>query len=210
MGLDIYKYKIVDVSMMTLEEKDKYSSFKLEKDETNKNTIAFFETFKHFSIKEEQEYIHWVKTFEAIGLKYGDYEWRSTSNKGYEFVKKGSNYVINIFDDEDEAIKNQILTDPFEYVVINDEMLITYFESVDVIYAEENNYQRKGMDKSFYSDYLSGCWYVAESNINEDDGIFFAFTKELLDKAKNYSYDCDETPITKWELEENEFVFFSY
>jgi hypothetical protein len=203
MGLDIYKYEIINPSGKQKDYLERQNYFILKKTETNKNMISFFKNFKKFVVKKEGDYIDWKKSFENIGLNYSDYELRCTSHKGYEFVKKGSSYVLNIFDDED--LNNQ--NDPADYVLFNDEMLSVFKETVKTIYTEQIGYQRKGMKKEFYSDYLSGCWYVAESNISEDNGVYFAYNKTLLDKAKKFAEN--ETSIKNWTLKDNECVYFS-
>lgn len=184
MGLDIYKYRVV--------KKGTLGSDKQIFDDSTKNEIAFFEHFKDFVVYEDIEYYDWEKTFESLGYDENNYEW-----------------IYQRYNDEKEDTEfgyKEIGTD--KEISIFNSQCIPVIRSTPVLYIKNDNdfYQRKQMSTEFYSHYLGGCWYVAESAIPLDEGIRFAFTQELVDRAKEYA--DDGSPIKDLVLGENEFIYF--
>lgn len=190
MGLDIYKYRVVKADE---DEKENFHKFTFDLETTNKNMVALFEHFKDFVVEEVIEYYDWEKTFESLGLNHENYQWTyqrfNDEKQEWEFGYKetGTENEISILNSQCFSIKKKT---PVLYV--------------DNVYGF---YQRKQMSVEFYSHYYGGCWYVSDSAIPEDEGIRFAFTNELLDKAKLYAEIG--SPITHWTLEKDEFVEFN-
>lgn len=189
MGLDIIGCRVLtDVSEIT---KDT-SYIRCDKDETNKNILAFVKHFEKYIHSKSEEYLDFDTLFEQSNLKYDDYNFISYG------VEENGKVMFNF---------ENILTK--ELISFEESKIPTIFKDIQVIYYEGTNfYQRKGMKEEFYSEYLSGCWYVADSKIDKDDGILFAFTDELVEKAKTFAEKG--TPIKKFKLGELEFLDFDY
>ena len=185
MGLDIYKYRVVDKGTHG-------AHIHIFSDDT-KNEVAFFEYFKDFVTYEDIEFYDWEKTFESLGYDQNNYRWtyqgynEEKDDTEFKYKENGTENEISIF--HSQCIFKTVPTAVLFYVN-----------------AEPYFYQRKGMKKEFYSHYYGGCWYVAESAIPTDEGISFAFTQDILDKAKEYAED--DTPIKNCILGKNEFVYF--
>jgi len=61
--------------------------------------------------------------------------------------------------------------------------------------TKQIDYQRKGMNKEFYKNYLG-------------KEIYYFWTNSQLDKIKKY---CDEDePLMNWNLKENQFIYCWY
>jgi hypothetical protein len=61
------------------------------------------------------------------------------------------------------------------------------------------------MGDGFYK-FHYGCEYGSDDE-DSKDYIYFAFTNDVLDEAKNCAEP--ESPIINWALEKDEFVYFS-
>lgn len=186
MGLDIYKYRVVKSGTPE-------SRKQIFDEDPTKNEVAFFEHFKDFIVYDDIEYYNWEKTFESLGYDHTKYTW---SYQKYNDEKDDVEYGY-----DEIGTENTISIFHSQCISLTKSMPVLYIEDVPEFY------QRKGMSDEFYSDYYGGCWYVAESAIPPDEGISFAFTQELVDKAKEYA--DDESPIKNCILGENEFIYFS-
>lgn len=190
MGLDIIGCRVI-IDESEINKDTPYIRYT--KDETNKNILSFFKHFEKYIHSKDEEFLDFEKLFEEHKLKYDDFNLLS-----YGTEENGK--VMFTF----ENISNKDETISFEEIIIP-----IIIENIQVIYYENTNfYQRKGMKENFYSQYLSGCWYVADSKIDKDDGILFAFTDELVEKAKTFAEK--NTPIKKFKLSELEFLDFDY
>jgi hypothetical protein len=81
----------------------------------------------------------------------------------------------------------------------------------ETLYGIEVEYQRKCMNTEFFTEVLSGCWYVDDNTeVSKDDSLEAVTTKEEFDKIKEY-VSSDDCPLNNWEFVEGEnFIYFSY
>lgn len=180
MGLDIYCYTVVP------EKTEKSITYQLSIFEKNKHEIALFEHFKDFVTLKEEEIFNDKKFSDFIG---NDVECINfTSEDGY--------YIITLDNDRE--------------IFITEETYQSFFDSCQLktLYVIPYYLQRKGMSVKFYSEFLSGCWYIADSDNNEEDSPNVIFTNEMLKKAKTYA--DRNSPIKSLQLESNQFIYFSY
>ena len=61
----------------------------------------------------------------------------------------------------------------------------------------------------FYKKFYGNCWYVngEDTEIKEEDEMFFVLNNEELNKMKEYVEQ--EAPSMSWVLEKNQFVYIS-
>lgn len=197
MGLDIIKHRVV------AKDTEGASQILLPIDNPTPNQIALFEHFSDFVSEEIVEYYDWVATFKSLGLDANQYALRSERYDDHldEWVSTFHHKDYQ-YEDTDKNPPNSEIT-----IALKDAHLS--HEPTKILYVVNvpGHYQRKGMSVEFYSHYYGGCWYVADSAIPEEEGIMYAYTQEMLDRAKGYA-DQGE-PILNWVLEEDEFVYFS-
>jgi hypothetical protein len=190
MGLDIQKYRVVKPGQNP---EPNSHTFKLAVDTTNRNELAFFQHFRDLTYTVQSGYIDFEPWFDSKGLRFEDYR------------------LCAIRYDEhrnDTAFDYVLIADPsVEITAYQDELPEVIAEETALDVVSVPGYQRKQMSTEFYSDYLQGCWYVADASGDADDGIRFAYTQELLDRAKAYA-DPD-APIRQWQLNADEFVEFN-
>jgi hypothetical protein len=190
MGLDIQKYRVVKHSDKPLENGH---TFTLLVDNTNRNKQSFFQHFADYAYTVHTDYIDIGPWFESKGLRFEDYRFCSTRFCNHR---------------QDTAFDYELIADPSVTITAYQiELPEIVVEETAIDVEKVPGYQRKQMSTEFYSDYLQGCWYVADASGDEDDGIIFAYTQELLDRAKAYA-DPD-APIHQWQLAANEFVEFN-
>lgn len=217
MGLDINLFRVLKEKEYTkIKKQGEYDEltidgnhvyeFLLEPMETNKNIIGFFNKFeKHISKKKVPiHYLH--KTLDKLGYSPDDFI-EDNKVKDNEIVYN-VDYKWYTFGDFTLELK-----DGTEVNIRVGDMVLGEGD-VDVLYVVDPKkfYQRKNMSTAFYQEYLSGCWYVAESNIPEEDEIYYAYTQDLVDKAGKYVLYEEEGYKTVKDvvLEENEFLDFDY
>lgn len=95
------------------------------------------------------------------------------------------------------------------------------FETYQVIYSdveycikvEEKGYQRKGFkdDLSFFKQFFGSCWYVTNNvapNYEIQKYMPYCFKNEYLNLISK-TFEKEYNPIHNWQLEEDEFVYFS-
>lgn len=95
------------------------------------------------------------------------------------------------------------------------------FETYQVIYSdveycikvEEKGYQRKGFkdDLSFFKQFFGSCWYVTNNvspNYEIQKFMPYCFKNEDLNLISK-TFEKEYNPIHNWQLEEDEFVYFS-
>lgn len=95
------------------------------------------------------------------------------------------------------------------------------FETYQVIYSdveyyikvEEKGYQRKGFknDLSFFKQFFGSCWYVTNNvapNYEIQKYMPYCFKNEDLNLISK-TFEKEYNPIHNWQLEEDEFVYFS-
>lgn len=182
MGLDVYK-------MMVVEESEHF--FDLFEYEENKSMKALFNHFKNYAKDAVVEVDDWEKTFSDMGMHCEDWEWVSSTFDG-ESMK------VTFHNPETKDV-----------VKVNFEDVATKRVNVKRLFYTETAYQRKQMKTEFYTEFLSGCWYVSEDTQNEvEDSPDYVFTQQELNRAKSYA--TIGAPIVDWNLKDNEFVYFSY
>ena len=183
MGLDIYKCKL---------DKEGGEVITLYKDDTNKSKLALFEKYADHVEDAVEEFYDFDTAFQLIGEKRE--EWKLMS-----FA----------YSDDDKATIafNKIGTE--DRILFDEKDVQRYNESVKLLRYSGVGYQRKQMKESFYTQVLSGCWYVSEdTDRHEDDSIDFVLTQEVLEQVKIH---CESSAtMLEWELGEDEFVYFSY
>jgi len=186
MGLDITMYKVVH-------SKDEGAKevYTFDKDETNKSILALKEKFANYIEKVENEYYDYEKAVEEGILK-----------PGYEIV--GMLYgdeIKFIVEYEDRDDPEEIDADKIPIKIQTDE----------VLYGIEVGYQRKCMKTEFYTEFVSGCWYVSnDSKLSPDDSNEVVVTKEAFERAKEFLVGS-ECPMNEWNFVEGEhFIDFSY
>lgn len=182
MGLDVYK-------MMVVGESEHF--FDLFEDEENKSMKALFNHFKDYLKDVAVEVNDWEKTFSGMRMCYEDWEWTSSTF------------------DQDCVVVEFCNTKTKDVLKVNAENVTTKFVNAKRLFYTETAYQRKQMETGFYTEFLSGCWYVSEDTQNEaEDSPDYVFTQQELDRAKSYA--MVGAPIVDWELEDKEFAYFSY
>jgi hypothetical protein len=189
MGLDIQKYRVVK---HTVQPNKDVHTFKLTLDTTNRNELAFFQHFRDYTYTVQTDYIDVGPWFEGKGLRFEDYRLRAIRYDEHR---------------NDTASDYELIADPsVKITAYNIELPLIVVEETALDVVNVPGYQRKQMSTEFYSDYLQGCWYVADASGDKDNGIIFAYTKELLDQAKTYA--DPNAPIHSWSLGKLEFVEF--
>ena len=182
MGLDISKCVVRDKTDLCAAELFLYSF------ETNKSKLALFHHFKEYVYDATRE----VYDMETLRTRHGVVELTRmcSDDLGWEMTgRNAEGNEINFFcRDEDIPIKT---------------------EHGKGLRFEEVEYQRKGMKQEFYTNVLSGCWYVVDApDKSPDDANNFIFTNDLLDECKRY---CEPNQrLLNWHLSEKEFVLFDY
>lgn len=158
-------------------------SIQIFSDNTNKAVLALFEKFKDFVVDETEE-IYNINEKTSNGFVYS----------GMMLGEDDSCYLL--FEKDEVSYKFASDTFPIDKI------------PVKRLYYKEICYQRKGMKKSFYTDILSGCWYVEETEKNHDDSNDVIFTNELFQLSKTH---CEEWSSYKdWILNADEFILYSY
>lgn len=180
MGLDIYK------RVVCTPDDDDASEMILGFEETNKSIIALFEHFSDYVYERDVKHADFQPLLdthgmvEIKGISYGD-----------DVIFTGVNAQGEVFD----------------FIVEYDDIPHVFIHCKCMKY-KEIGYQRKGMNKQFYTEWLSGCWYVAESERNDDEAEIVIFSNERLKQCKKY---CDDgQPFKNWSLTDKEYVAFSY
>jgi len=200
MGLDIMMYEVV-------REKDECgagnaSEFILYPETKNKSELRLFEKFKDFVFKKK-------------GVEYLDIEKFKKDNNidGYEIVEQrwngdDSTLTFMRYNDDGE------LDTSTEKVVAKVKDIPVIIRDDTVLKACEVKYQRKGMNKRFYTEVLAGCWYIDNNTDKSDeDSLDFVTTKEEFEKIKQYVEVSDEydNSILSWNFVEGKhFIYFSY
>lgn len=182
MGLDVYK-------IMVVEESEHF--FDLFEYEENKSMKALFNHFKNYAKDVVVEVYDLEKTFSGMEMRYEDWEWKYTTFDG------------------DDAVVTFRNPETKDVLKVNCEDVATKRVNAKRLFYTETAYQRKQMKTEFYTEFLSGCWYVSEDTQNEvEDSPDYVFTQQELNRAKSYA--MIGAPIVDWSLKDNEFVYFSY
>jgi hypothetical protein len=86
-----------------------------------------------------------------------------------------------------------------------------YTKPVSGLYGKEVGYQRKCMKGEFFTEVLSGCWYISEdTDVSPEDSLEVVVTNEDFERVKGYTIDSD-CPINSWDFQEGKhFIVFSY
>ena len=196
MGLDIYKYRLAEPG----EESDDFRELiKEDFGGTNKAMNEFFERFKDKTVEVENTFYNVKEWFDNKKLDYRDYVCVET-----EYGPSGAiGTYAKVDDNKDIDYDNTIK------VVFSD--LSEYKKSQQAIRVIETDYQRKGMNKDFYTKFLSGCWYIStETELSEDDSKDIIFTKSDFEKAKEF-LQSDEGGMAEWDfIEGRDAIYFSY
>lgn len=159
----------------------------LYEEDTNKSKNALFEKYFKCVVKDVEKIVDEEATFKKKCIDFEDYEWCMVSEDFIQYTNISDNSTIEICWDECEWKEIPIKKLPVCSVV----------------------YQRKGMVESFYTQFLSGCWYVSEeTELDVDDSKDFVLTQQDLDKAKEFCKDG--YPLKSWVLQDNQFVGFDY
>lgn len=159
----------------------------LEPDHTNKSRIRLFDKFAKFVQIKSHPVVDILATFQKVGLNYEDYSLYCTVDDRYTFNHDSDGTEITFHQDD--------------LVLVDIEIKYLPVKSI--------SYQRKGMNREFYTQYLAGCWYVSsDTSINEDDSLDFAIAQDELERAKQFAVDGE--PIHNWKLNEMQFVEFNY
>ena len=183
MGLDIYKCKL---------DKEGSEVITLYKDDTNKSKLALFEKYADHAEDAVEAFYDFDTAFKLRGEKREEWElWSFTCSD----------------DDKATIAFNKIGTE--DRILFDEKDVPCYNESVKLLHYSMIGYQRKQMKPTFYTQVLSGCWYVSEdTDKHEDDSIDFVLTQEGLEQVKIH---CESSAsMLEWELGEDEFVYFSY
>lgn len=198
MGLDIYKYTVLkkeDGENLARNEE----FFELPYREKNKHMIGLFNHFKDYVFKKEYVVFN-EEAFESKylnGCGYIDFfsvpEWNISLPEDFE----PDGYIL-VRDDDSSVFISKKEYDSFWVSV-----------KLDTLLVASEYLQRKGMSKEFYSEFLSGCWYITDSKNDKDDSPNVVYTNDMLNEAKKYCID-DEYPIASLVLAENEFLYFCY
>lgn len=180
MGLDIYKMKPV---------KHK-TDFSLSNDEelTNRYYKQLFEDFKSFIVKEQQQFILWTPTFENKNpnLSFEDYELKMISDEEYTFVHKDEG--------NDE-------------IIIKESELVTEMREVEVIYFEEEAYQRNSMGQDFYDKFIQPCWYISNgSSVSEEESNDIILSAEKFEEFQSYAKAG--AAVRNWDFVEGQHIIY--
>lgn len=180
MGLDIYKMKPV---------KHK-TDFSLSNDEDmiNRYRKQVFEVFKSFIVKEQQEFILWDKTFanKKPDLSFDDYELNMISGQEYTFIHKDKS--------KDELI-------------IEESELVTEMREVEVIYFEDEDYQRNNMGRDFYDKFIQPCWYVSnDSGLSEEESNDIILSAEKFKEFQSYAESAAK--VKGWDFVEGQHIIY--
>jgi hypothetical protein len=178
MGLDILSYKVL--------KENSADKLHLNPKETNKHVFALFEHFSEFVVMDDMEVVNEEFVSDLIG------ENEITEIECYEGF-----YVITLDNDR------EIFMSELDY-----QNNIFKKVTVKTLYVDMEYLQRKGMKTEFYSEFLSGCWYVADSDNDPEDSPNYVFTNEMLNKVKAYAFDGE--PILSLTLKNNQFIRFDY
>ena len=222
MGLDIYKYRPIMEKT-----KDHYITL----DKNLKASVRMFDKFKNFIQLEDEEFLDLDLYFEKRGLDFSNYKFEYST--GLTGAKE--QVLAELNDSRADSINNVEFIDIMDrgnteqkfigylvfsniktgaFVLFEEDVLPIKVIQEQVIYVEETGYQRKGMNRSFYTEFLSGCWYVDnDSKINEEDSLDVLSSKEEFDKMKEYVVIEDGyfLPIMEWDFKEGEdIVWLSY
>jgi len=189
MGLDIYKYKISKERVQ-----GEFAPNRILKStfSDSKNGLDFFKKFKKYIILDDVEYYDIENFFIQKNINIDDYNLFIEDSSVFTFVNK--------ITEERLTIKH------------NDPEFKTIQEEAIYMKIPEIGYQRKGMKKEFYSEFLNGCWYIAGAekkfkDCNED--IYFILDNTQLNYAKTFVED-KECALYNWELRDDEFIYLSY
>jgi len=180
MGLDIYKMKPV---------KHK-TDFSLSNDEDliNRYRKQVFEDFKSFIVKEQQEFILWIPTFanKNPNLSFEDYELNMISGQEYTFIHKDKS--------KDELI-------------IKESELVTEMRDVEVIYFEEEAYQRNSMGQDFYDKFIQPCWYISNgSGVSEEESNDIILSAEKFKEFQSYAQA--RANVKEWDFVEGQHIIY--
>ncbi len=207
MGLDIYFYQVLEGNTKCKKEDCKWggdcteSNLDLNKEDTNKSRIATFEAFKDKAFDVENEYLDIEKYKKDNG--YEDYEMVAQSY--------GEKSIGTLLKREDDGSLDY---DNGDTVEINLDYVPLFIENERRLDVCEVGYQRKGMKKNFYSDFIAGCWYVTENTeLEEDDSLDIIYKKEDFDRLKTYLDIQDDGrdyryPMETWGFEEGKHIIY--
>lgn len=186
MGLDIYLYEIDPNGDNTVENDPSYP---------NKYRDALFENFKDHVINKESDGFDIEAMFASRGLSHKDWSLLSTI---YDVIETDSGLAFTYQND---------LTG--EQIKFTKDQLINVKITTLVLSVREIGYQRKSMVNSFYTEILSGCWYVT-GDIDKDsaDSMDVVFDNDQLAKVKIHA--VAGSPILNWSLGPNQFIYFCY
>lgn len=169
MGLDINIYKTIQPTKKLID------TCVSDEDSLPHNLCGFsidenstLERFKDLSFKKTVEYIDFQKTFADLGLKFEEYKWDMTAEKGYYFMLNDNEPPdMNLCDDSEDYTGWDL--------VVGWEMLKTIFKEEDWILAENIGWQRKGANTLFYEkDIWSHPPIVKESVLMEHFKLYFS------------------------------------
>lgn len=193
MGLDIMMYKVIRKEEV---EPDSEIVMTFSSDETNKSILELKEKFIDRISKVTNEYLD-IEKAEELGIIPKGYV-----NTGMSIGQKGT--FLRFADPDEDG-------DEDTSIEVNYEDIPTYEREDEVLYGHEIEYQRKCMSDKFYTDFLSGCWYMpGESDRSYDDSNEVISTKKKFDEARKYLLE-NSCPMMRWDFVEGEnFIYFSY
>lgn len=168
--------------------------------DTNKYMLAFFEKFKDYVVVIPEECYDNVATMKKFGYDYDKYD-SDICSKTQEFfaIEEDIEMIFKVID----PISQEVL------LVIEERDIILVNVDVKHIAYHPIHWQRSGMRKEFFTQYLAGCFYVSEdTTIAQDESMDIIYIQSDLDLAKTFAEP--NQPIHEWLLQENQFVFFSY
>lgn len=217
MGLDVYKLQIVNPAQSQIDDAEDghISGYFLFDDleigiNYTENYKEFFKRFDKSSKKFLQtkliDYDRYKKEFKSETCEYeysGKYEY--AHDKIQNLIKESREVIIHGRPTEDNS----------DYVVIfslDNHLVITYdcykySKHCKGCYAKEVGYQRKGHNESLYTKFIGNCWYAYEDgSLNDKQCKIFIFKEDL--KELKTCFDKD-SPIQKWTLNEDEFIYLS-
>lgn len=198
MGLDVYRYTI------TNEEFD--STVILYPDSKNRSLKALFEHYKNHA----RDFVASVFDQDAFEKDFqGDGE---ITNIFFSYATR--NPTTMSWEDWVEFCENSFLvitTSEDKTHFISREQYDSYYKPVNAKFlkVKQEYIQRKGLNEFFYIDYLKGRAITDEDwEIQQREAVEYIFTQQELDLVKPYC--VSGLPLLSTELEENQFIYFSY
>lgn len=172
MGLDVVLKKVIEPTAENIASAEAYSN------NISMNIVSGIEgqtelnIFADHIFKKSIEYNDFEKTFNDLGLKFEDYEWRSCG----EDPTGKYNHEEEI---KDFWWKFQH-SDTKEDLWVADSNVVKFFVEEDCIVATEVGYQRKGANKQFYDDGMWGAPCITDkATVIEHWNKYFSETAEL-------------------------------